>query len=194
MITWETKNSSEEIRLSRAKVELNIQENEMKLINNLATKLWISRESTDKLIKFDTSRGIDALKEELSSIKVEEKKFDEKNEIDEIVESIQRIQNLQRALTEKSRIEIASLRDWIKLEKSDDYKIASNSYAISNKLFSSELLNKIENPEHLWHNLVWAFIWSIDTIYKALIYTKDLAIWIAKSPVDLYKLLRKELK
>jgi hypothetical protein len=179
------KNNEQLRSLSKANKEIILWEQKNKMINSLAGKLWISSESAKKLSNLKTLTDISVLKKELTKINVDKTKFDENSELKQILEEIRNIQKLREEQKSKSRIEIASLKEW--LEQISEYKINS-SYTVSDKLFSSELLNKIENPEHLWHNLAWAAIWSIDTVYKAWIYTKDLAIWIIKTPVDLYKL------
>lgn len=160
------------------------QKNEM--INSLAWKLWISSKSAKKLSELKTITNISILKKELEKIKVDENKYDETEELNKIFNEIQNIQFLQNELKSKSRVEIASLKE--QLEIIPEYKIASEN-SISNKFTSSEYLAKIVTWETFWDNLAWVIFWSADSIYSLWTYAKDLAFWIVKSPIDLYKIV-----
>lgn len=167
-------------------------QNEIKIdtwIKELWEKLWISSESAKKLSELKTITDISILKNELSKLNVDNSKFDETNEQDEIFSKINEIREARENLQNEAKKQVASLKEW--LEKVTEYKINQNN-SISSKLFSSELLAKVENPEHIWHNLIWWFIWTLDTWYSLANYTKDLVIWIAKTPVDLYKIATKK--
>lgn len=178
--------NSEKLRgLSRAHKDIVLWKQKDKMINSLAWKLWISSESAKKLSELKTITDISILKKELGRIKVDEDKYDETEELNQIFNEIQNIQFLQNELKSKSRVEIASLKE--QLEIIPEYKIVSED-SISNKFTSSEYLARIETWETFWDNLVWVMFWSADSIYSLWNYAKDLAFWIVKSPVDLYKL------
>lgn len=187
-------NNNEKLRyFSKANKEIILWRRENEMINSLADKLQISNESAVKLanlrISTDINKFKEDLKKELNKMNVNESEFDTDEELNDIIIKIQNIQNLIKESRSKTRIEIASFSDALKkeLEKLDDYKIASSDW-ISSKFISNERLAKIESGETLWDNLAWAAIWSIDTVYSIWNYWKDLLVWIAKTPVDLYKI------
>lgn len=187
-------NNNEKLRgLSRANKEIILGQEKNNMINSLAWRLWISRESTIKLSNLKTITDISVLKNELSKINVDKTKYDEKEELEQIFNEIKNIQNLIKESKSKTRIEIASFSDELKanLEIMHEYKISSSDW-ISSKFISNERLAKIEAWETFWDNMAWTAIWSVDTVYSIWKYGKDLLVWIAKTPVDLYKIVTKQ--
>lgn len=169
-----------------------------RLVKKITSRLWISKQVTYELVLNKTIISKSDLKKELLELNLHAKDKEKinslianKSELKEIFEELNSLKFLEKENQQQdTKMRIADLRDWIQLEKSDKYEIASNSYAVADKLFSPELLNKIENPEHIWHHLAWAAIWSIDLTYTARLLWKDLIMWIVKTPVDIYKIAR----
>lgn len=188
MANWENQQFDDNLAKNNNEAKIIIEKNKETLTDNLAKKLWISRETTDKLIKFDTENSIEKLKQELSKIKsIDKTKFDENKELIEIKNTIKQIQFLQNEITSKSRLEIASLNDSLK-EQIESYKISSN-FPLSSKIFSPDFIKKAQNWESISDNLAGFTIWTTDSIYELWKITKDLLVWVIKSPVDLYKIV-----
>lgn len=187
MANWENQQFDDNLAKNNNEAKIIIEKNKETLTDNLAKKLWISRETTNELIKFDTENSIEKLKQELSKIKsIDKTKFDENKELVEIRNTIKQIQFLQNEITSKSRLEIASLNDSLK-EQIELYKISS-TFPLSSKIFSPEFINKAQNPKSFTDNLAAFTVRTTDSVYESWKITKDLFVWVIKSPIDLYKI------
>lgn len=193
---WENLSSAKKIKNSSSYIneQIMISEND-KLVNKITSKLWISNQVAYELALHKTINSINDLKKELSELNINKDKntkidsiISNQNSLKEILEELNSLKFLQNEIKLAAKMKIADLRDWIKLEKSDDYKIASADW-ISSKFILSEKHARIEAWESIWDNLSWLMFWSIDTAYSLWKYWKDLLIWIAKTPVDLYKIV-----
>ncbi|MDD4151634.1 MAG: hypothetical protein PHR68_03390 [Candidatus Gracilibacteria bacterium] len=178
----------DEIASRNLEANIIIETQKEKLTENLAQKLGISRETTDKLIKFDTENSIDRLKQELAKIKsIDKTKYDEDSELKEIKNIIKQIQFLQKEIKSESRTKIASLNDSLK-EQLESYKIVSN-FPLSSKIFSPDFIKKAQNPENFSDNLAALTVGTIDSVYKLGKLPVDLLVGFVKSPIDGYKLI-----
>lgn len=193
---WENLSSAKKIKNSSSYIneQIMISEND-KLVNKITSKLWISNQVAYELALHKTINSINDLKKELSELNINKDKntkidsiISNQNSLKEILEELNSLKFLQNEIKLAAKMKIADLRDWIKLEKSDDYKIASADW-ISSKFILSEKHARIEAWESIWDNLSGLMFWSIDTAYSLWKYWKDLLIWIAKTPVDLYKIV-----
>lgn len=193
---WENLSSAKKIKNSSSYIneQIMISEND-KLVNKITSKLWISNQVAYELALHKTINSINDLKKELSELNINKDKntkidsiISNQNSLKEILEELNSLKFLQNEIKLAAKMKIADLRDWIKLEKSDDYKIASADW-ISSKFILSEKHARIEAWESIWDNLSWLMFWSIDTAYSLWKYWKDLLVWIAKTPVDLYKIV-----
>lgn len=150
------------------------------LADDISWKYWIEKEKAISLIRQESIKTIEDLKQELKKENLD------RTELDKLFLEIQKIKNILNRFSEveisklKSQIEIASLKEKIDIDTFQN----SLEWKLPRKL-----LKIAKNPEKPHEHLVWVSLWianSTIAIWESIV---KIWIWIIKSPYDLYLLI-----
>lgn len=139
-------------------------------------------ELTKKLEKHDL---ISETSTELQNLK------DQFNNFEEIRETILEIKKLE--IYKDIQDAKNKLREEIEAEKFKAWFITKSDLTIW-KYISDETIEKINNPQNIIDNTKWLFVWTIETLVIALILSKDLITWFAKSLSHITQITKEKWK
>lgn len=139
-------------------------------------------ELTRKLEKHDL---ISETSSELQNLK------DQFNNFEEIRETILEIQKLE--ISKEIQDAKNKLREEIETEKFKAWFITKSDLKIG-KFISDETIEIINNPKNFLDNTKWLFVWTIETLVIALILSKDLITWFAKSLSHITQITKEKWK
>ena len=143
------------------------------LAKEIAEKFGIEINEAKNLISWEVSHDLHSLKWSLS-------------------QSINTVQLWEAINSAKTKIEDLSKKHREKLKKSleaTDYSPNTHEYKSSRKLLWDALIQRAKEPTGITDQLIWIWIWCIDSAEAVIIYSYELGKWILLSPYHLYLLL-----
>jgi hypothetical protein len=97
----------------------------------------------------------------------------------------------------KSQIEDLSKQFREELKKSIDqnaFKPEKHEYITTQKIFSENFIHKIKNPKTFSENIIWAWVWLIDSTEAITLFLYGLGKWILLTPYHIYLLITAKAK
>lgn len=167
-------------------------------------KIW--KKTLEKLIAFKLEKWKESISKEtweyknalISEIKKEANSWEIFSQNNEILSEEQ-----YQVLAEKL-IEISKLREqtqsWIEELRAELIKdtFSDNFFTsqtlITKWLYSQETLQKIDNPKWFSDNMIWFWVWTIETFAVIWKFSLETLKWIIKSPFDLIQLVKWDAK
>ncbi len=167
-------------------------------------KIW--KKTLEKLIAFKLEKWKESISKEtweyknalISEIKKEANSWEIFSQNNEILSEEQ-----YQVLAEKL-IEISKLREqtqsWIEELRAELIKdtFSDNFFTsqtlITKWLYSQETLQKIDNPKWFSDNMIWFWVWTIETFTVIWKFSLETLKWIIKSPFDLIQLVKWDAK
>ncbi len=150
-----------------------------KLAQDISAEFGIDIHDVQKLISWETSEDLSSLKSGIDSTK---------NNINtpKLKEAIKIAQN---KIEDLSKLQRDSLKDRI-----DPYPFIpkKSDYHASNRFFSKDFMWKIEHPQWVFDELLWAGVGIIDSVEATGIFAYNVVKWIVVSPYDMYKIITKK--
>ena len=166
-ISWEIPTSSLLEKLSN-EISNNFSNEKNSKINSESIKKLLSIKE-----KIESKKDLQNIENQLNNISAnlsEEKKKEFRLAIEWAKEILKNSRDLIDNI--KKDINIFSWKDW-------DF---------TTKLFGQKLLNKAKNPQNLWDELIWWWIWLFNSSEAVAKISVNLLIWIGKTVPDLYKI------
>lgn len=105
---------------------------------------------------------------------------------DDLSSKIQELWELKKSLIERTKAEILWLKEWIEI--SSDFN--NPKKLLVSKIISKETLNRCENPQNMWDQILWLWVWTLESIAIAWKFSWEVCVWIAKAPYHLWQLAR----
>lgn len=168
--------------------EINKEVDKKKLLEKLAldisNKFWIDKQKTESFIKKETLSSLDSFKLELS--KETNKETNQNINIEELFFSLKWALETTENL---SKLKIEALKNDI---ENDNKNIESNSFV--EKFANQKLLERVKNPKNLWDNIIWAGLWTINSIHATADIMYQIWKWILLSPYHIYMILSSKAK
>lgn len=167
-------------------------------------KIW--KNTLEKLMAFKLEKWKESISKEtweyknalISEIKKEATSweiFSQNNEIlseDEYKYLAEKLIEISK-LKEKTQIWIEELRaELIKDSFSDN--LFTSKTLLTKWLYSQKTLDKIENPKWFLDNMVWFWVWTIETLAIIWKFSFETLKWIIKSPIDLVQIAKWDAK
>lgn len=162
-----------------------------KLLDSLALELWekfsIDKKEALKLIKNNTFKSLDDLKQELeknnSKIKLSEK------DIENLYISLKWAKEL---ITNVSEIKIKTLKETIENYQDNNLEEKINIEEFKNKLekiLPEKLINKAKNPQYIHEHILWFSLGTANSIIAIADLVFQIWAWIIKSPYHIYLII-----
>lgn len=156
------------------------------LSEDISKSFWIKVETAEKLTKLKTESWLDWLKSEIESSDLSRK---EKEKINNLWNK--ELERLFFTITwAKELIKSASENKLDVLKKEVDKKSYSPSKSWLETRLPSTILTRINNPKNIWDQLIWAFIWTLNSCLTTVEFLYNLWKWIIQSPYHIYLLVR----
>lgn len=167
-------------------------------------KIW--KKTLEKLIAFKLEKWKESISKEtweyknalISEIKKEANSWEIFSQNNEILSEEQ-----YQVLAEKL-IEISKLREqtqsWIEELRAELIKDTFSDNFFTSKtlitkwLYSQGTLQKIDNPKWFSDNMIWFWVWTIETFAVIWKFSLETLKWIIKSPFDLIQLVKWDAK
>jgi hypothetical protein len=162
------------------------------LSKNISNDFWIEQEKAEELVKSESIKSREDLQKELVNLEIND--FDN-NKIDKLLYSLLDAKNIieKDNLISQERVKRESFAWEIELQNLVKNNLQNNEkekiYYVSNKLFSTDFINKWQNPNSFGDQLKWGLLWSINTLESvSKLAFVDLPLGILKTPNDLIAL------
>ena len=153
------------------------------LLKKISDIYWIKINSLKKLVEAESKKWLEWLKSQISSI--------ENSNERELLNNLSRkelerlffaLEHAHEIISKTSEENIKNLKK--QLEK--DWFFPEKYFYLSNKFLSQNLIASAKNPKNVYEHILWACLWSINSIEKVVTITIELLIWIWKWIYDLY--------
>ncbi len=154
------------------------------LSNEISKKYWIEKQETQKLIKLDTSKWIDSLKNELReswNIYFENLKANEQEKLFLILKWA------QESIEQQTHIEVLTLKEDIE-QNIDVNKIKNNI----EDFLPEKLLQTAKNPKLPHEHILWFTLWTANTLVAWIDWLYQVWKWIIQSPYHIYLIIKWE--
>lgn len=149
------------------------------LLYDLALKIskefGIDISQAKELIQWDTLGNLDALKWTVN-----------KNKKLNVLDLQQAISDARNTIEKVSKQKRESLKEMLDEER---YAPEKHEYKINKKIFSPDLLYRVQNPKNIWEYVMWLWIWVIDSAETVIVFSYKLWEGILLSPYHFYLLL-----
>lgn len=151
------------------------------IAENIAEKYWINKEKAIFLIKLDTSKWLDELKNSIDiSWDIELKKLNS-NEQERLFFILKWAQEL---IENSSKLEIKILKE--NIEKNINIEDIKN---IIEDFLPKKLINKAKNPKLPHEHILGFSLWTANSMIAIIDALYQIWIWIIKAPYDLYLII-----
>lgn len=156
------------------------------LENQIATLYGLEWSRLPQLIKFLSEKWREQLKEELKKeLSRWETLVNSTVNYDVLADKFEELLTLKEELKKQTRAWIDSLSN--ELAKLEWDEKLTNPKLVS-KLLPQNLIERAENPQNFWDNVIWGLVWITETIAVTWKFVWETAFWILKSPYDLYQI------
>ena len=143
-----------------------------KLAKEIAQKYWLDIKQVEKLIRSKTSSKLDSLKSMVSS----------SGETIDLAEFRNVIAWAKDVIEKASKDEIELLKWTIEKTKLSPEK----DIYLSNKFISSSIMERAQNPQNLWDNIIGAGIWILNSTEEIITTLYNIWAGIVKTPYHIY--------
>lgn len=174
-----------EVIIETPKVDLDKKINALE--NQIATLYWVEWSRLPQLVKFLSEKWRESLKEELKKeLSRWETLVNSQVNYDALADNFEELLRLKEKLKKETKSSI----EWLNTELQRNTEISSwlANPTLASKIFSKETLKRCQNPQNIWDNLVWLWVWVIETWMIAWKTVWDICVWIVKAPYDLYQI------
>jgi hypothetical protein len=158
------------------------------LETQIISQFKISYSRLPELVRFSSEKWRDALKLELKSELTKntwETLVDTPIDYDMLASKIEELWLLKDELKKQ-------VRAWIEWLNAELAKLNWNNELTNPKLISKilpkNLIKRAENPQNVWDQILWLWIWTVESVAITWKFVWETAIWILKSPYDLYQI------
>lgn len=163
-------------------------------------RIW--KNTLEKLMAFKLEKGKENISQETGEYKnaliSEIKKEANSGEISS--QNNETISEEQYQILAEKLIEISKLREYtqsgieaLRIELTRDIfndNIFSSNSLITKSWYSAEILERLNHPKNFSDELMWFWVWCVETWVVCWKLLKDALIWIGKAPIDIINIFR----
>lgn len=151
------------------------------LATDISRKFWIEKEKAKSLIKNETFKSVENLKEEINQSNDNNLSKLDKKDVEKLFLTIKWANEVIENL---SKIEIKTLKEDV--EKSiniDEFKNQIEDF------LPSKLLERAKDPKNLHEQILWFALWTANTLISTADILYQIWAWIIKTPYHLYMII-----